>query len=53
MGDVSRAYAHAKGSTLLTDPDALAAADTSGDGKINLGDVTRIYAHITGKKPLW
>jgi hypothetical protein len=53
MGDVSRAYAHAKGSTLLTDPNALVAADTSGDGKINLGDVTRIYAHITGKKPLW
>lgn len=53
MGDASRAYAHAKGSTPLTDPDALAAADTSGDGKINLGDVTRIYAHITGKKPLW
>lgn len=53
MGDVSRAYAHAKGSTLLTDPDALAAADTNGDGKINLGDTSRILSHVRGTKLLW
>lgn len=53
MGDVARIYAHIKGSTLLTDPDALAAADVSGDGKINLGDTSRLLAHTTGKNPLF
>lgn len=53
MGDISRVYAHTRGTTLLMDADALTAADTNSDGKINLGDTSRILAHITGKKPLW
>jgi ribosomal protein S27E len=53
MGDVSRVYAHTTGKTLLTDPYALAAADTNGDGKINLGDTSRILSHVRGTKLLW
>ena len=53
LGDVSRVYAHTTGNTLLTDPNALAAADTNGDGKINLGDTSRILSHVRGTKLLW
>ncbi len=53
MGDVARLYSHIRGTSPITDPDALAAADVTGDGKINLGDTARVLAHITGKNPLF
>lgn len=53
MGDISKIYAHVKGSVLLTDSDALAIADITGDGNINMGDVSRLAAHVSGRVPLW
>ena len=47
MGDVSKLYAHIKGTNILTG-DALFMADISGDGRINMGDVSKLYAHIKG-----
>ena len=53
MGDISRIYAHVKGSVLLTDSAVLATADVTGDGNINMGDVSRLAAHVSGRVPLW
>lgn len=47
MGDVSKLYAHIKGTNILTG-DALFMADISGDRRINMGDVSKLYAHIKG-----
>ena len=47
MGDVSKLYAHIKGTNILTG-DTLFVADISGDGRINMGDVSKLYAHIKG-----
>ena len=43
--DVSRLYAHVRGTNPLSD-EQLANADVNGDGKINTMDVSRLYAHV-------
>lgn len=53
MGDISRIYAHTRGTALITDDYALKCADASQDGQINMGDVSRTYAHIRQTKPLF
>lgn len=45
MGDVSKLYAHIKGTNMLTGV-TLFMADISDDGRINMGDVSKLYAHI-------
>ena len=50
VADTSKAYAHARGSNLITDEYALACADVTGDGKINMGDLANIYARIRKTK---
>lgn len=47
MGDVSKLYAHIKGTNMLTGV-TLFMADISDDGRINMGDVSKLYAHIKG-----
>ena len=47
MGDVSKLYAHIKGTNMLTGV-TLFTADISDDGRINMGDVSKLYAHIKG-----
>ena len=47
MGDVSKLYAHIKGTNMLTGV-TLFMADISGDGQINMGDLSMLYAHIKG-----
>ena len=37
----------------ITDDYALACADASGDGKLNMGDISRVYSHIRETKPLF
>ena len=51
VADVSKAYAHAKGSTALTG-DNLFIADITGDNRINVADVSKAYAHAKGSSPL-
>lgn len=46
IGDVARAYAHARGTGKLHDAYALSCGDMNGDGKVNIGDVGNIYRHI-------
>lgn len=53
VGDTARAYAHARGTTLLNDAYTLACADVTGDGRVNVGDAARIYAHVRGTKTLY
>ena len=48
--DVSRLYAHVRGTNPLSD-EQLANADVNGDGKINTMDVSRLYAHVRGTNP--
>ena len=51
IGDVSKLYAHVRGTNTLTDPDVLARADVSGDGKLNIADVSKLYAYVRGVSP--
>ena len=48
LGDISRLYAHIRGSKLLTDEGALYSADFTGDGDLNIGDTAGLYAYIRG-----
>lgn len=48
MGDVSKLYAHIRGTKKITDSVALKSSDVNGDGKVNMGDISRLYAHIRG-----
>ena len=50
IADVSKFYAHIRGTVLLTDPRALSAADQDGNGKINIADVSKLYAMVRGTK---
>ena len=50
--DVSRANAHAKGMSELTDYD-FDCANVSGDNKVNTIDVSRINAHAKSMSSLW
>lgn len=49
--DVSRLYAHTKG-TVLLDADALPYADVNGDGNVDIVDTARLYAHVKGSRLL-
>lgn len=46
IADVSKLYAHVKGTLIITDDDLLLRADLTGDGKINIADVSCIYAIV-------
>ncbi len=50
--DVSRANAHAKGTSTLTGYE-FSCVDINGDGKVNTLDVTRMNAHAKGVSLLW
>lgn len=52
MADVSRIYAHVRGSNRLTGSAALACADMTGDGRINMSDVSAVYAYVRGTNPV-
>lgn len=48
IGNVARIYAHARGTTILTDSSQLFKADVTNDGKVNIGDVAKLYAYCRG-----
>lgn len=50
--DVSKLYAHVKGSDVLTAETDLRCCDITGEGMINMADVSRLYAHVKGTDPL-
>ena len=50
--DVSRLYAHAKGSNPITAEELIPYCDLNGDGRVNIVDVSRLYAHAKGTAPL-
>ena len=52
VGDVSKLYAHIRGTALLTDDYQLLCANVNG-GSLNVGDVSAIYAHVKGTKVLY
>ena len=47
IGDVSRIYAHSKGSGMLEEY-AFLCADLNADGRVNIGDAARVYAYARG-----
>ncbi len=51
--DLSIAYDHVSGETLIEDDYIFACADIDGNGRIRSNDVTKMYDHTTGDKPLW
>lgn len=53
VGDVARAYSHARGSGKIEDDYAFSCGDVNSDGKINVGDAARIYGHIKGTNSIW
>lgn len=53
MGDVSKLYAHIKGTSVLTDENDIDRCDVTGDGNVNMGDVSKLYAHIKGTSKLY
>jgi hypothetical protein len=53
VGDTAKVYSHVKQTALLTDEYALACADVSGDGRINVGDTAKIYFHVKQTSLLW
>lgn len=52
-GDVSRTYAHLRGTTMITDEYMLACADVKTDSKITTADVSLMYAHARGTSKLF
>ena len=52
VGDVSKLYAHIRGSAQLTDEYQLLCANVNG-GSLNVGDVSAIYSHIKGTRKLF
>jgi hypothetical protein len=44
--DVSKLYAHVRGSNIITAPSTLTRCDFSGDGKVNIQDVSKLYASV-------
>ena len=51
--DLSIAYDHVSGETLIEDDYIFACADIDGNGRLRSNDVTKMYDHTTGDKPLW
>ena len=51
IADVSRSYAHVRGTDLL-EGEAFTAADVTGDDQVTIADVSRLYAHCKGTRPL-
>ncbi|MBQ8622130.1 MAG: hypothetical protein IJ422_07430, partial [Oscillospiraceae bacterium] len=51
--DLSIAYDHVSGETLIEDDYIFACADIDGNGRIRSNDVTKMYDHTTGDEPLW
>lgn len=53
VGDVSKIYAHVRGTSEISEDYAFECADVSGDGDLTVGDTAKVYAHIRGTKPLF
>lgn len=53
VGDVSKIYAHVRGTSEISEDYAFECADVSGDGDLTVGDTAKVYAHVRGTKPLW
>ena len=51
--DLSIAYDHVSGETLIEDDYIFRCADIDGNGRLCSDDVTKMYDHTTGDKPLW
>jgi hypothetical protein len=51
IADVSRVYAHVRGTDLLKG-EGFTAADVTGDGQVTIADVSRLYGHTKGTNPL-
>lgn len=49
MGDISKLYAHIRGTSRLQDDYALLCADYNQDGNINVGDVVKLYSFLRKK----
>ena len=52
VGDVSKVYAHVKGSVPIEDEYLKGCANVSGDKDLNIADTARIYAHARGTKKM-
>lgn len=52
IGDVSRLYAHVRGSSVMKQPAALLNADLDGNDTLNLGDTAKLYAYVRGTDPV-
>jgi hypothetical protein len=50
--DLQRLYEHIKGTNILSQEGAYAAADVNGDGSVDSSDLQRLYEHIKGTNPL-
>lgn len=50
LGDVSKLYAHIRGTGLL-DEAILSRADFNQDGRVNIGDAAGVYAYVRGTDP--
>ena len=48
VSDVSKLYAHNRGTNLLQDAYALLCADLTGDGIVNIADVGKLYGKVRG-----
>ena len=46
IGDMSRIYAHIRGTGRLQDAYVLLCADYNGDGTINIGDAVKLYGFL-------
>ena len=51
IADVSKLYAHVRGSIVLEELEVLQLADLNGDGKVNVADVSMLYAQVRGVSP--
>lgn len=49
IGDISKLYAHVRGSNKLQDQYAQLCADYNADGSVNIGDTVRLYSRVTKK----
>ena len=52
IGDVSKLYAHVRGSSVMKQPAALLNADLDGNDTLNLGDTVKLYAYVRGTDPV-
>ena len=53
MGDISKLYAHIRGTAPITDAYQLLCGNATDDNTVNMGDISAIYSHIKGTKKLY